>query len=515
MHTVRTPPRRARRITAVAALTALIMALVGVAWIVARRTSPAARGQAMTVPDDGRHVTEPWPKPPPAAGRATRTPAVGTPPSRGPAYLSSVSPDGRYLLDQYGEPYLVRGDAPWALLTRLSPAQADLWFRSREALGFNAAIVSLVGAPANGGPREDGGTFDGLQPFRDGDVLAWQEPYWTRVTDYLRAAAAHGITVLLFPIDGWTIGHAFVPTSIEQCRQYGRRVAERFRDLPNIVWMSGGDYFPATSDVARGSDVDHCLDAMMRGIRGTGDGRPFSMELGFLKSISTDNPYWAERVDWNFVYTYFPTYRAVLDAYARRPPVPAVLGEANYEGENNQPESRPTTNETLRRQVLWALTSGACGDISGSQDWQFRPGWEQRLSTPATEQVARLRRLFTTLPWWRLVPDVDEPLVVAGRGTRLTGDDPLDVLDNDYVTAAQTPDRSTTVIYVPTARTIAVARDRLPPNSRAVWIDPASGERRPVAVTGTFTTPGVNSDGAADWLLLVSAGPSAAPSADR
>ena len=35
------------------------------------------------------------------------------------------------------------------------------------------------------------------------------------------------------------------------------------------------------------------------------------------------------------------------------------MGEANYEGENNQTETLPTTDETLRRQVLWALTSGA------------------------------------------------------------------------------------------------------------------------------------------------------------
>jgi hypothetical protein len=152
----------------------------------------------------------------------------------------------------------------------------------------------------------------------DGDVLNWQEPYWERVTAYLRMAADHGITVMLYPIDGWTIGHSFVPTSVEQCRRYGAKVAERFRDLPNIVWMAGGDYVPATDDLARGSDVDHCIDAMMRGIREAGDARPFSIQLGPRKSVSTDNPYWASRVDWNFVYSYYPTYRAVLDAHRRR-----------------------------------------------------------------------------------------------------------------------------------------------------------------------------------------------------
>jgi hypothetical protein len=121
-------------------------------------------------------------------------------------------------------------------------------------------------------------------------------------------AAAHGITVMLYPVEGWTIEQDFVPQSIDQCRYYGRRVAGRFADLPNLVWMTGGDYTPATNDLARGSDVDRCWDAMTRCVRETGDDRPFSIQLTARKSISSDDPFWAQRVDWNFVYTY-PTYR--------------------------------------------------------------------------------------------------------------------------------------------------------------------------------------------------------------
>jgi hypothetical protein len=309
--------------------------------------------------------------------------------------------------------------------------------------------------------------------------------------------------VMLYPVDGWTIGHAFVPTSIEQCRAYGRRVAERFADLPNLVWMTGGDYTPATDDLEGGSDVDHCWDAMMRGVRETGDGRPFSIQLNAQKSISSDNPFWARRVDWEFVYTYYPTYRAVLEAHERTPTKPVVLGEANYEGENNQAESLPTTDETLRRQVLWSLTSGAAGEFMGSSDWKFDPGWEQRLSTTAVAQVARLRALVAGLRWWQLVPDTADQLVTAGRGDPVTTDTPMDVLDDDYVTAARTPDGSQAVVYLPTSRTISVAADALPAGTRATWVDPTSGRRTEVPVSGTFTPPGPNDAGDGDWLLLL------------
>ncbi len=315
--------------------------------------------------------------------------------------MTSVSPSGRYFLDQYGRPILLHGDSPWALMTLLSPQQARLWFADRQTQGFNAAIVSLIGAKANGAPSDDGATFDGLLPFVDGDVLQWQEPYWERVTTYLRMAAEHGITVMLYPIDAWTIGHSFVPKSIEQCHQYGGKVAQRFRDLPNIMWMSGGDY--SSADPARGSDVDHCIDAMLRGIREAGDGRPFSMQFD-PPSISTENPYWARRVDWNFVYTYYPTYKAMLDAYGRQPAKPAVLGEANYEGENNQPETPPTTDETLRRQVLWALTSGAAGEFVGSDDWDFHDGGSsgcRPARSPRSPGCARCSRRLRGGSWCR------------------------------------------------------------------------------------------------------------------
>ena len=466
----------------------LCHAVAACAWVV-RRGRP--KGQAMRISGASTHRDTPWPSPPPRAG------------SEGPPFATSVSLDGRYFLDQYGEPILLKGDAPWSLMTKLSVAQAELYFSAREEQGFNAAIISLLGSLGNGGPHEDGRTYDGVEPFVDGNVLRWNEPYWERATSYLRMAADHGITVLLYPVDGWTTGHSFVPESIEQCRRYGRRIAERFADLPNIVWMTGGDYVPATDDLTNGSDVDRCWGAMMHGVRDAGDGRPFSIQLNFDKSISSDNPFWARRIDWNFVYTYHPTYSAILEAYERTPTMPAVLGEANYEGENNQPESAPTTDETLRRQLVWSLTSGAAGEFMGCDDWEFHPGWETRLSTTAVAQVGQLRELFSGLRWWQLMPDTADELVTAGRGTPLMTDAPLDVLDDDYVTAARTPDGRQAVVYLPTSRTISVNAGTLPAGTQATWVDPTSGRRTQVAMSTSFTTPGTNDGGDKDWILLL------------
>ena len=178
-------------------------------------------------------------------------------------------------------------------------------------------------------------------------------------------------------------------------------------------------------------------------------------------------------------------------------------GRPTTRAENNQPASLPTTDETLRRQVLWALTSGSPGSFSGSSDWKFGAGWENRLDTPAGTQLQKIRDLFAARSWWTLVPDEGSDLVTAGRGTELTRNAPVDVLENDYATAARAADGSWAVVYVPTARRLTLAA--VP--RHAAWIDPAdaTGPRRPAVVDGAghLSTPGRNSAGASDWLLLI------------
>src|SRR5262249_9203943 len=54
-----------------------------------------------------------------------------------PVYPLKVGPNGRYLVDQSGAPFLIAGDAPQSLIVNLSPADADSYFADRAAHGFN------------------------------------------------------------------------------------------------------------------------------------------------------------------------------------------------------------------------------------------------------------------------------------------------------------------------------------------------------------------------------------------
>jgi hypothetical protein len=416
-------------------------------------------------------------------------------------YVTSISPRGRYFEDQHGAPVVVFGDSPWAGLVRWSPQQAELYFANRAASGFNASIVSLIGSRENGGPGDDGRTHDGILPFDGDDVTRWNEPYWRRVEEYVRLARAHGNTLFLYPIDGWTVGRAFRHATLEDARRYGAMVAARFARFPNIVWMTGGDHFPGDAPGRH----DAMFEQTLLGIRSTGDTRPFSIQLGYPASLSTDSPLWERYADFNVVYTYLPTYRAVLDGY-RRDPRPALLSESNYEGENNLPGTPVTTDEVLRRQMAWALTSGSPGYFYGSDDWEFHPGWEGRLDTAAVGQLGRLRKLFESLDWWELVPDESTDVIVAGRGEPILDGVEVGVMGNEFLTAARVGADSL-VAYVPTARTVTVDLTKLTQPPTARWVDTANATAPPVEVgigpSGTVTTPGRNCADGQDWLLML------------
>ena len=425
--------------------------------------------------------------------------AGSTPPHT--AYPLKVGPTGRYLVDQQGVPFLITGDSPQALMVNLSEAEADAFFADRQAAGFNAVWINLLCATYTGG-RPDGSTYDGIVPFTtDGDLSTPNEPYFARVDDMLALAAQHGLTVFLDPAETGSWLSVLGSNGVAKSRDYGRYLGSRYRNVDNIVWMSGNDFqsWPTPGD-------DAVVQAVARGIQDRDDRHIHTVELDYPVSGSLDDASWAPLIQLNASYTYYPTYAQVLTDYDRPDIVPTFLVEANYEFEHNAADEG--TPAILRRQEYWSLLSGAAGQLYGNHyTWPFSSGWESHLDTPGSLQMGYVKFLFASRRWFDLVPDQDHTVVTAGFGTFADGGA---LGDNDYLTAARTPDGALVMAYMPTVRTITVDMSRLAGPAYASWYDPANGTftaipGSPLANTGTraFRPPGSNSDG--DWVLVLEA----------
>ena len=446
----------------------------------------------------------PTPTPSPSAPTPTETPSPT--PTATPATLH-VDPTGRYLIDPNGKPLLMIGESPQALIGDLTEPDAEQFLATRSAQGFNTAWINLL-CDSYTGCRQDGATWDGIPPFTTpGDVSTPNEVYFSHVDRILRLAAKYGFVVLLDPAEtgGWL--QTLVDNGVGKDRAYGEYLGRRYAGFSNIVWMNGNDY------QTWGPDNDAYVTAVAQGIRDTDPTALQTVELNYMSSGSLDDPAWESRIDLNASYTYDPTYVQVLKDYNRDNFLPTLMVEASYEGEHN-PGTTEGTPQQLRRQEYWSLLSGATGQIYGNHyTWQFIcpnrdqdgncvGGYKDQLDSPGATQMGYLVRLFSSRPWYELVPDQAHKVVTAGYGT--FGND-------DYVAAAATPDGRLAMAYLPSSRTVTVDLGTLSGPVVARWYDPANGTftsiGSPLANNGSvsFMLPGANADGADDWVLVLEA----------
>ena len=462
--------------------------------------------------------------------------AVSTP------FATSVSSNGRYILDQFSNPWLMVGDSPHSLLVNLTPTQQQAYFADRQSKGFNCVLVQVVcGAlPA----QQDGYTgnfntyagnfanYNNVAPFTTNaasgsGVLTLSTPnatYFATLTAMVELAAQYGITVMLDPLDtGVAIdesGDLVGQNTTAQCLAYGKYLGTLLASQPNVIWQSGNDYAWTSADdayvlaIAQGiaDEAPHQLQTVELWGTGSGGGFPgyaiSSNDSAWPSALNTPN-----KLFLNGSYTYASPYTITLDAYTANVG-PTFGNEFNYEFENNG--GYGTTNGFVcRTQAYWCMTCGATGQLYGNHytwDETSYSQLESNLDTPGATGMQYMAALFTTLEWWNLVPDTGHTFVTAGYGTSQgLGGDPF---TDSYCTAALTTDASLGVAYIPHASgvTLTVAMTKMAGETTARWYDPTLGTFTAIgsfANTGThpFTPPsGTHADGSSDWVLVLTTG---------
>jgi hypothetical protein len=433
------------------------------------------------------------------------------------AYPLKVSANGRYLVDQNNTPFLIAGDSPQGLISRLSEKQADSYFADRQAHGFNTVGWIDVACAGHDFPGStEGGTYDGIRPFTrfisggtdytHYDLSKPNQAYFTRLDHIITLAAKHGILVFIDPME--TIG--WLPTLRNNGPTadyaYGQYLGRRYQGFPNIAWLNGNDF-----NSWKTPDDDAVVQAVAKGIKSADPGHLQTVELNVFTSSSFDDPTWVPLISLNSTYTYSPTYIQMLHSYNQTPVAPAYLVEAHYDLEDVGKPPDFGTPWVLRREEYWTMLSGGKGQFYGNRyTWSFVSGWESHLDTPGVAQLTIWKDFFSSLPWQDLVPDQDHKIVTAGLGNY--GDIQTRVSQSDYCTASKTSDSSFVVAYMPTARAITVNMASLKAPANAKWFDPTNGAYStipggPFQNSGTrpFTPPGNNHDGDGDWVLLLDA----------
>ncbi len=404
-------------------------------------------------------------------------------PSASSPYPIRVGPDHRHVVDQAGAPFLIQGDAPWSLISGLTREEEEQYLENRRQKGFNTIMVNLIEHQFHG-PVDRYGEGPFTTP---GDFSTPNEKYFEHADWVIRKAAEKGIQVLLAPIylgyigtnEGWV--KEALANGPAKCRAWGRYVGNRYRNFDNIVWLIGGDRNP---DTAR-EDVD----AVVAGIKDFDTRHLFTAhchpENSAMDQYAKDG--W---LDVNSTYTYAIVHGKLLADYNRTPTMPFFLIETTYEGEHNASEVQ------IRRQAYWALLCGATGQIMGNRPiWLFDPGWQAALDAQGSQDMARLKALFTSRPWYELIPDEKHEVVVDGLG---------EFRGLDYLTAARTHDGGTVMAYLPTSRTFTVDLSKVSGTAaQGWWYNPRTGKSEAAGKFATGAKQRFTPPAEGDWVLVL------------
>lgn len=433
-------------------------------------------------------------EPTPTASSAAQQPAVPA-----VAFPLRLSANRRYLVDRNNQPFLYVADTSWTLLSYLSVDDAKRVIDTRRSQGFNTiqTILTPFSIDASG-PR---GT-----PFTGTDLTAPNESYWAGVDEIMKYAHQQGMLLYVVPLwmasnGGWGCedGGCVPAPAVEKMTAYMTWVGQRYRNLPNLVWVMGGDdemdrnreVKVAGARALRAVDPDHLMTY-----------HPRAMEFGLSSEPWHDfNAFQKNDITGPF------NYEQIRQAWQSREIKPILQAEPPYEPTTAMQQGEVVTPRLNRRFGWWAALSGAMGVTYGGPSGSWKIGkvpvdWTA-IQRPQATQTANIGRILGPLPWYWLVPDWDGAVVTSGRGT---------YGQEDYATAARGADGSMVVAFAPSARTFTVDLSALRSPGKAQWYDPVSaapvGAPIDVGNTGTrdFATPGPNSGGDDDWVLVLLAG---------
>ncbi len=386
-----------------------------------------------------------------------------------------ISPNGRYFETGEGQPFFWMGDTAWPFFTRY-PMQVCLDYLARRASqGFNMVQGVLAWSSGTGSEAPNPTANEEGHAAWQGDPSNPDPAFFDRVEKLLLAANRQGIILAMLPTWGYYVVEA-KRFSEASAFSYGKYLGERFKDHPNLVWVSGGDRIPT------GREAEY--RALARGLRAGEGGGEANRHLityhpcGWRHS----SQFWQEEdwLDFNMIETWtaWPNvYDAVHSDYGLLPIRPVVLGEGAYEDGPEYPLG-PITPLVVRRQAWWTFMAGGFVTYGQYRNYPDEPRWAEGWDRPGAGHMTIFKQIATSRPWTQMVPD--QSLFGSGVSSERT-----------LNTALRTLDSTCAMLYLSSQCHVRVNVDRiLTRRVKATLINPATGELKDAGAYETGNAAG-------------------------
>jgi hypothetical protein len=390
-----------------------------------------------------------------------------------------VSENHRYFVDQKGNPVFWLGTTQWQLFREYTVEEAEEVLEKTRSKGFAFAQVMLMGV----GDGTQANVY-GEKPWIDNNPLTPNEAYFRNVDAVVRIAREKNVVISMTVYHQRYRAHI----TVENARAWAKWIAQRYRDVPTIVWSmtpeAKQEFVPILRELAAGL---HEGDGGSHLITFKPDPAPYSSSfIHEEKWLDFDS-----MQTWNAVELIYPM---VTNDYNLEPVKPVLMAEGAYE--QGSEYGFDVTPLWIRRQAYYSYLAGAHHTYGHNDSWRVLPTWRQALDAPGATQLGLLKRIFTERKeWWYLVPDQS----IFASGGETSGK----VLN----LAARHKDGLWAMVYCGAQASFSVNMSKIKGKEvEAFWVDPRSAASVPIgrlADTGvrSFSTP----DGWEDALLVLEA----------
>jgi hypothetical protein len=345
-----------------------------------------------------------------------------------------VSEEHRYLKHENGSPFFWLGDTGWLLPERLNRDETEYYLDRCKNAGYNVVQVQVM----NSIPSINAyGQYSLVDGFNFNDIeRKGVYGYWDHMDYIIKTAENNGIYIGMVCIWGALVNQGEM--NVKQAEAYGKFLAERYKNSPNIVWIIGGDIkgdvkknvWEALAHTIKKYDHNHLMTFHPRGR--TTSATWFNNEdwLDFNMFQSGHRRYGQRNGDGDYPIeenTEEDNWRFVEKSLSESPMKPVIDGEPVYE---DIPQGLHNANETrwkdydVRRYAYWSVFAGSFGHTYGHNSiMQFlRPGviaaygakksWYDAQNDLGYNEMKYLKNLMLTFPFFERVPDQS---IVAGK----------------------------------------------------------------------------------------------------
>lgn len=421
-----------------------------------------------------------------------------------------VDKTGRYLVTKEdNKPFFWLGDTAWELFHRLSREEITHYLKTREKQGFNV-IMAVVLAEHNGIKQPN---YYGNIPFRDLETLEWdvtkgndpdqpdEYDYWDHIDFAVSEAKKRNLYMALLPTWGSNvaqIGAGPVLFSNEKkAYTYTRKLAERYKNNDNIIWILGGDRPPVYEKEGKKIDDRPIWRAMASAIE----------DVCGKDAFITYHPSWPETSaylndeEWLDMHAlqsghgsrHAKPWEIIANDLKKNPKRPVMDLEPCYEDHPMNPWDNKWTRAErgyfndydVRARIYRGIFAGGCGAVYGHhQVWQFLDtarnppvwvgdtviGWKKALTAKAANHIHHLKALMLSRPDFDRIED--NSLVVSNPGDDYT----------DKIITTRNRKGTYAMIYLPQSKEIKIDLGRLDEGKKRIsWFNPVTGKYKKIS----------------------------------